>query len=297
MSILTKIENLTDAQKARIVKLLKQADGTSVIAEAGTFRSKAYALAEVTQADVTLSWETVGRGKSAKDVLTVTLSEKARKAQEEESADALTRSLRSAAEGLAVAAVSFAEAVRALLAAVDEAQKAGDFYKALGFKSWTAYICDVFKDIPALHELPKDQKMQVFEILWLQGMSQPVLAKMFGISSGTAANWSKKVDPKKAEGRMSLGTDGKTRRTPKAKVKAEKVEDSGEAEGEGADAPKATEDNPFEGLTVAQIMAAIADLTRMGSMPNVDRESVSAALHWASEAILTAPSEPVAAAA
>lgn len=268
MSILTKINDMTDAQKARIVKLLKQADSVIGTPESDIFRDKAYVLAEVTPEQVTLTWETVGRGKAAKDVLTVTLSEAAEKAQREQNADAITRAAREAVEKFGSAALTFSEAKNALLKAVEEAQQAGDFYKDLGFKSWTEWVKDVFKDVPAIMGLPKAEKMELFETLWLQGMSQPVIAAMLGISSGAASRWAQKVDPTKSED-----------------------------EDDDVSAPKVTEDNPYAGMTVDEIFNEIALLRSNLSFPGTDRETIAGLLRMASEAILTAPMESVASAA
>jgi hypothetical protein len=67
---------------------------------------------------------------------------------------------------------------------VEEAQR-GEIHKALGFRSWTAYVADVFT-VPA--RLDRPQRQQLVAYLSGEGMSQRAIADVVAVDQKTVSN-------------------------------------------------------------------------------------------------------------
>lgn len=86
-------------------------------------------------------------------------------------------------ERIRITATNARESLTKLQGLVEEAQR-GQAHVALGYKSWTAYLADVFGDAPML--LPKDERREVVQWLASEGMSTRDIAPVLGIGNATA---------------------------------------------------------------------------------------------------------------
>lgn len=89
-------------------------------------------------------------------------------------------------ERIRLTAVSFMETRDKLARYVREAQE-GRAHEALGYRSWTEYIAQVFSDTP-LMRLTRDERRVIVADLAEQGMSTRAIAPVVGVHHDTVAS-------------------------------------------------------------------------------------------------------------
>jgi len=62
--------------------------------------------------------------------------------------------------------------------------KQGQIHEALGFDSWTAYICEVLQVVPA----DREQRQVLVAVMSGEGMSQRAIASVLGVDQKTVSN-------------------------------------------------------------------------------------------------------------
>lgn len=100
------------------------------------------------------------------------MSEVAHRVMGREEAERLTERIRHAA-------TSFVEEKEKLTRFIGEAQE-GRAWEALGFRSWTEYVAQVFSDTP-LMRLPRDERRELVAELSEAGMSTRAIAPVVGV--------------------------------------------------------------------------------------------------------------------
>lgn len=107
------------------------------------------------------------------------MSEVAHRVMGREEAERLTERIRHAA-------ASFVEAKEKLTRFIGEAQE-GRAWEALGFRSWTEYVSQVFSDTP-LMRLTRDERRELVAELSEAGMSTRAIAPVIGADQKTVVN-------------------------------------------------------------------------------------------------------------
>ena len=85
-------------------------------------------------------------------------------------------------ERIRLTALSVRDGVEKMQRLVAEAEQ-GQAHIALGYKSWTAYVADLFGDEPM--RLPRDERREVVAWLAGEGMSVPAIAAVTGVADRT----------------------------------------------------------------------------------------------------------------
>lgn len=107
---------------------------------------------------------------------------------------------------------------------VEEA-RTGRAWEALGYKSWTTYLIDVF---PANVKLDRGQRRELVDYLTGEGMSNRAAADALGVDEGTVRNDRRATAENSAvDDEKKVGKDGKARRKPKRKAEAKQDDSNG----------------------------------------------------------------------
>lgn len=124
--------------------------------------------------------------------------------------------------------------------------KDGEIHKALGLKSWTAYIADAVN----VSVTEREDRKALAQFLSGQGMSQRAIAGTLGVSQKTVDRDLDGQD--EDEGATVTSLDGAER--PKSKAKDDNVIDA-----EVVDDPEAEGDEEVQPMTAAEIVTAFND--------------------------------------
>lgn len=112
-------------------------------------------------------------------------------------------------ERIRLTATTFIETKEKLTQLIREAQQ-GKAHEALGYRSWTEYVSQVFSDTP-LMRLSRDERKELVGELASQGMSTRAIAPVVGANFNTVARDIRSVSNDTDEIRKVQSNDGITR--------------------------------------------------------------------------------------